>query len=57
MEINKLCETCIHYKERIHMVNLHKVRMCTVSTSKVLSLKDINYKTEKCGLYKNKKGC
>lgn len=51
---NKLCESCQHYKEHIHMANLHKIKMCTASTSLVLSLKDIKYKTEECGLYKER---
>lgn len=51
MEDNELCKSCKHYKEHMHIMNLHKMKMCTVSTSRVLNLKDVHYKTDKCGLY------
>lgn len=51
---NKLCNSCKYYKEHLHISGYHKMKMCTASTSRVLSLKDIKYKTEECGLYKEK---
>lgn len=50
----KLCESCKYYQEHLHISGQFKRKMCTASTSRVLSLKDIKHKTEECGLYKTK---
>ena len=51
----KLCSSCKWFKkhERLHIGEFY-LHTCTVSTSRILSLKSIGYGTEKCGLYEEK---
>ena len=53
--MNKLCESCKHYKEHMHISCHFKKKMCVAPTWGVLSLKDAKYNTEECELYEERK--